>query len=125
MAELAHLIELRQAHKIDLIAVEMANGRGKQLMDDIRDEIHEFKEIEQTELNENDVALQASMQKMFSIIIAASFIWSLFELAFIYFRIRQPQQQIKYCHDLRHLEYKWIARLTFYRLLKTTAPILE
>ena len=108
MAELAHLIELRQARKIDLIAAEMANGRGKQLMDAIRDEIHEFKEIEQTELNENDVALQASMQTMFSIIIAASFIWSLFALAFIYFRIRQSQQQIK---NLVHLETQHLLRI--------------
>ncbi len=108
MAELAYLIELRQANKIDLIKAELVKGRGKRLMDAIRDEIHEFKKIEQTDLNENDTAVQTSMQRMFSIIIATSLIWSLFALAFIYFRIRQSQQQIK---NLVHLETQHLLRV--------------
>jgi PAS domain S-box-containing protein len=94
-------IELRRNFGLERAAAGVSNGQGKKLMLSIQNELDEFGKIENASATLQDVKLQASMHRMFNIIIFAGVILTLFASAFIYLVYRRSQQKIK---DLVHLE---------------------
>jgi PAS domain S-box-containing protein len=103
LAELAQTIELRRKHDLASALAIVEAGQGKHLMDSIRVEMSGFIQLEQDDRKQNDAEFDATMRRMFTIIVIASLFTLLSALAFTYLFYRGTQQRLK---DLLHLETK-------------------
>ena len=101
MAEMAQTIVLYQNHDaMGAIALVQA-GQGKALMDSIRVEINAIDQIETGVLAQQEAGYEATMRRLFIIIIISSLIVLLLALSFAYLIYRESQQRLK---NLAHLE---------------------
>lgn len=108
LAELSQTIELNRKHEASSAIAIVQNGRGKLLMDSIRDEMNGFIQIEDDDRKQNEAVFESNMRRMFTIIIIASLVMVLFAIAFAYFIYRGTQQRLK---DLVHLETKHLLEI--------------
>lgn len=101
LAHMAHNIELRRNHDMAIVIADLREGRGKQLMDSIRDQMSRFVRIEESELAQHDTEFQSNLRLLFTIIVNASLFALLFSVSFAYLIYRATQQRLK---NLVHLE---------------------
>ena len=95
LTHMAHNIELRRNHDMATVITDIREGRGKRLMDSIRDEMNRFIRIEEAELAQHDAEFQSNLRLLFTIIINASLFTLLFAVAFVYLIYRETQQRLK------------------------------
>jgi len=101
LAEMAQVIELRRHQEMGAVLEVVRSGRGKRLMDGIREEMAGFKRIEEEALSQHEAQLQSQLRVLFTLIAVASFFGLLFALSFAYQVFGQTKQRIKH---LVHLE---------------------
>lgn len=100
MADMSRVIELYRNHDTVNALTLVSSAHGEQLMDSIRTEMDRFMQAEESTLFKLEADFQMKMRHLFNLIIAASVLWSLFAIAFIYLIFRQSQQKLR---ELVHL----------------------
>ena len=101
LSHMAQVIEMRRNHDVIAPLAVVRSGQGKRLMDSIRAEMSGFIQLEQGLLAQREAEFEASMRRLFSIIVAVSLFTLLVAVAFAYWIYRESQQRIK---NLVHLE---------------------
>ena len=101
MAELARIVDLRRGGNVAAVQAAVASGVGKRLMDSIRVETRAFVQIEEGVLAEDEAAFQATMQRLFAIIVGASLTTLLLALVCVLLIERNARHRLK---DTVHLE---------------------
>ena len=89
MAELAQVIELRQAHASAEVLQLVSSGRGKRLMDSIRTQMQAFADVQASELARQEADYQESLRKLLSLVVGASALALVAALGFAYLIYRQ------------------------------------
>ena len=105
LAFMSNDIELRRSRgAAETLALDRG-GEGKRLMDSIRAEIGSFGSIEVDVLNQREAEFQASMRRLFFIVITTTLLALLLALGFAYLIFRETRQQLKnHVHaETRHL----------------------
>ena len=93
--EMAEVIALRRSGDSAAVVARVSGGRGKQLMDAIRQEIRAFLHIKQAALTETEASFAANMQRLLVIIGAASLLALLLALAFAYLLNLKAAHRVK------------------------------
>lgn len=101
MAHLEKIHALGMKYGVDAAADEMRKGQGMLLMSSIHAEIALFNQVERSAANEIEEKLQFNLRQLFSFMMLAVILWSLFAVALIYLTVRRSQQKMK---DIAHLE---------------------
>ena len=100
MAELAQVIELRQAHASAEVLQLVSSGRGKRLMDSIRTQMQAFADVQASELARQEADYQESLRKLLSLVVGASALALVAALGFAYLIYRQGlERQSKLLHQ--------------------------
>lgn len=105
LSHMAKAIALRRTTSASAVVAAMGAGRGKQLMDEIRVQLHDFIQMEEKIIARHDLTLQSSMRHLFVLIVAASLATLLLALFFAYLIYRESQ------HQARHLILQETQRL--------------
>ncbi|MDP3876190.1 MAG: response regulator [Methylobacter sp.] len=95
LLQMSNNIELRRKGDITTVLADVRGGQGKRLMDAIRTEMNNFVELQESALTENEAKFQATMRRLFVIIVVASLFVLLLILVFAYLVYRETQQQLK------------------------------
>jgi PAS domain S-box-containing protein len=95
LVELTQVVKLRRSNDISAVMATVGSGKGKQLMDSIRDEMRGFIQIEETELAKQEIIFQSTLRQLFTIIVIASLFTLLFALWFAYLIYREAKHQLK------------------------------
>jgi len=105
MAELEHSIAIGRAHNTAEVLRLVNSGKGKQQMDAIREQVRAFVQIEETGQAESEAEYQATLGKMFGVIVAASALGLLAALGFAWLIYRQGLQRLsqQVLEETRHL----------------------
>ena len=101
LAELAQVIDMRCQDDLPGAVAHIKTGQGKQLMDRIRAGVAEFTRLQWQALAHNDAAYEASLRRLFLLIVAASVAALLSALSFAFFIHAQMGQTLR---DLVHRE---------------------
>ncbi|MFH0754858.1 MAG: PAS domain S-box protein, partial [Candidatus Omnitrophota bacterium] len=123
LAELAHLIELRNNHDTTAALAAVVDGQGKALMDSIRVQMNSFIKIEEDALAQHNAMFQSNMRLMFIVIIAISLLALLFAFLFAYWTNQEKQQQLKNAALLQTQSLLDIQEYTNKQLLKANATL--
>ena len=100
MAELAQVIELREAHASAEVLQLVSSGRGKRLMDSIRTQMQAFADVQASELARQEADYQESLRKLLSLVVGASALALVAALGFAYLIYRQGlERQSKLLHQ--------------------------
>jgi PAS domain S-box-containing protein len=100
MAELAQVIELREAHASAEVLQLVSSGRGKRLMDSIRTQMQAFADVQARELARQEADYQESLRKLLSLVVGASALALVAALGFAYLIYRQGlERQSKLLHQ--------------------------
>ena len=100
MAELAQVIELRQAHASAEVLQLVSSGRGKRLMDGIRMQMQAFADVQASELARQEADYQDSQRKLLSLVVGASALALVAALGFAYLIYCQGlERQSKLLHQ--------------------------
>ena len=97
-AKLAHLaqnIVLRRSNDLPAALANVTSPHGKQLMDSIRAEVGAVVRLEKGVLAQREAAFQATMRRLFTIIVGASLFTLLFALAFAYLIYQKSRHQLE------------------------------
>ncbi|WP_310450734.1 PAS domain S-box protein [Sulfuritalea sp.] len=108
LAFMSDVIELRRSRGgAEALALDRG-GEGKRLMDSIRAEIGSFGSIEVAVLKQREAEFQASMRRLFFIVITTTLLALLLALGFAYLIFRETRQQLK---NLVHVETQHLLEL--------------
>lgn len=100
MAELAQVIELREAHASAEVLQLVSSGRGKRLMDSVRMQMQAFADVQASELARQEADYQESQRKLLSLMEGASALAMVAVLGFAYLIYRQGlERQSKLLHQ--------------------------
>jgi PAS domain S-box-containing protein len=108
MAEMAHVVELRQNNDMAAMQKALDGGQGKRLMDSFRTEMSGFIQIEEDALARHQARLQSSMRLLLAILVVASLFTLLFALSFTFLVQREARHRVK---DLVHLETRHLLEM--------------
>jgi len=103
MQELADVIALRRNQDIPAVIDRVSNGRGKQLMDDMRGEMAAFLQIEKGTLALREADFQANLRRLFTLIAVASLVTLLLVFSCVFLLNREARQAVR---NRVHLETK-------------------
>jgi PAS domain S-box-containing protein len=93
MAQIAQVIALKRSNN-DAEALKLINrGKGKQLMDDIRSRIKTFIQTEKVTLAQHEADYQATLFKLFNLMLSACLLFFIAALSFTYLLYRQGLQR--------------------------------
>ena len=95
LADMSRIIELRRQRDMPAVLAAEGSGRGRQLMDSIRGEMHGFQMLEQGALAQHETEFQSNMRRLLAAIIAASLFALLFALAFAYLLYRDTRHRFR------------------------------
>ena len=95
LAEMSQVIELRRSGDANAALKLTRSGEGKQLMDLIRAEMNGFIQTEQTSMVEHEADFQASMHRLFILLVSGGLLALLFALSLARLIHRQAQQRLK------------------------------
>ena len=101
LLELSQVIEMRRKQDTTAALAIVSGGRGKGLMDAIRDKIQSFDKLEEDTLAMHEAEYQSNMRLLFVLIVCASLVALLSAFAFVYFIYRQNQQRLM---NLAHVQ---------------------
>jgi len=101
MAHLEKIHALGMKYGVDAATDEVRKGEGRLLMSSIHSEMALFNQVEKSAANEIEEKLQFNLRQLFSFMMLAVILWSLFAVALIYLTFRHSQQKMK---DIKHLE---------------------
>jgi PAS domain S-box-containing protein len=124
MAEIDQTIALRRNHDVAGVLALINSGEGKRLMDTIRAEMRSIVQIENDIQVRHNTAFDASMRRLFAIIVSMGLLASLLALYVAYASYRAAQQRLK---DLVHSETQHLleAQVATNRLLQQTNRSLQ
>ena len=93
MAQIAQVIALKRSNN-DAEALKLINrGKGKQLMDDIRSRVKTFIQTEKITLAQHEADYQATLFKLFNLMLSACLLFFIAALSFTYLLYRQGLQR--------------------------------
>ena len=101
MAELARIIEIVGSQGRAVAAAQVSGGLGKRLMDDVRAQMADFVQIEESALSVQEDQFQSEMQFLFFSILACSTLLLVLTLLFAFLVYREAKNRLK---DLVHAE---------------------
>jgi PAS domain S-box-containing protein len=108
LSEMAQVIDWRRSHNATVALALIGSGQSKRTMDSIRAELGSFIQIEETALAQKEAAFQATLRRLFNILVIASLWALLFAVAFAWLIYRQAQQRLK---DLAHRQTEHLLEL--------------
>ena len=108
LAFMANVIELRRSQGVAEALALDRGGEGRRLMNTIRAEIGSFGRIEVDVLKQREAEFQASMRRLFLIVITTTLLALLLALGFAYLIFRETRQQVK---NLVHAETQHLLEL--------------
>lgn len=101
MAYMDRAIALRRANNIGAVMAVVNSGEGKRTMDAIRAELLAFNRLQEDAQLQGMALFDASMRRMFAIIVCIGVLALLLALYFVYASVRAAQQRLK---NAVHLE---------------------
>ena len=108
LAEMASAIILRRNNDLTGVLAAVAGGQGQRLMDSIRSEMVDFRQVEETDLVKHEAEFKVTMQRMFIVIIIASLLTLLLAVSYALLSIRRNKQQLEH---LIYLETKQLLEI--------------
>jgi len=124
LAALAQVVELRRSQNQPAVLALVSGGLGKRLMDAVRLQMSAFVRIEQREQALAEASFQASMRRLFAVIVLASVLGLLFALSYATLIHRNAKHQQD---TLVHLQTQRLLTIEeeSNRHLQTTLGILQ
>ena len=95
MVELATVIALRRAGDSQVAAAALISGRGKKVMDAIRQEVAEFSRLQDALAEQTEAEFQETLRRMFLVLAVASAMAVLLAAAFLWLSYRHSQQKVR------------------------------
>lgn len=101
LTKLAELIVMREKQALTPAQMQVSLVEGKELMDAIRIEMHNFRQVEEDALAQREALVQSSQSRLFNLVVYVSLMVMVTVMAFGYWLLRQRRQQHE--HEL-HLQ---------------------
>jgi len=105
---MAHVIELRRNNDMTAVVAAVSSGKGKRLMDSIREKMKNFILVEEGLLAQHDSEFKSNVHHLFLTIITASLLTLLLAVLLICLIYRETQQRVK---KAVHLETEYQLRM--------------
>ena len=95
MTQTLNVIALRRTGDMPAVLAAVGSGRGKHLMDSIREEMDALVAIWQAALSRDERAFKSTTRSLFALIVGASVLTFLFALSFAYFLYRETRHRLE------------------------------
>lgn len=95
LADMAYVIDLRRRGDISGAEASVREGKGKQIMDDVRLQMSSFLVREEALLKQSDAKFSSDMRRLFIIIVTTSLFAILLSFLYLYLMYVQNQQRLK------------------------------